>query len=386
MNKAIKIRIYPTDEQKVLIEKTFGCCRWVWNAMLSERKEAYEKEGKSVQPTPAKYKAEKAWLKEVDSLALCNVQQNLNKSYKAFFDGIKGKGPKRGLPKFKSKKVSKRSYTTNNQENKNGGFSIEYKDEMLKLPKLGFVKCNMYRNTFKGVIKTVAISEPIDGEYYASICFELMDDDGKPIVLPEVNITEASSIIGLDYASNGLYVDSEGNNCDMPHFYRKGQKKLAKLQRRMCKKQKGSKNRDKARKKVHKQQTHVANQRLDFLYKKSTEIANRYDVVCVEDINLQNIARSLKLGKATHDNGFGMFRNMLEYKLADRGKKLIKVDKWFASTQLCSNCGYQNPETKDLKVTEWTCPKCGAHHDRNVNAAINIREEGKRMLFPPVAA
>lgn len=380
MNKAIKIRIYPTDEQKTLIEKTFGCCRWVWNAMLSERKEAYEKEGKSVQPTPAKYKADNEWLKEVDSLALCNVQQNLNKSYKAFFDGIKGKGPKRGYPKFKSKKVSKRSYTTNNQENKNGGFSIEYKDKTLKLPKLGFVECDMYRDNIKGVIKTVTISEPIDGVYYASICFEF------DCIIPETTISENLSVLGLDYASNGLYVDSEGNNCNMPHFYRKGQKKLAKLQRRMSKKQKDSKNRDKARNKVHKHQMHIANQRLDFLHKKSTEIANQYDIVCVEDINLQNIVRSLKLGKATHDNSFGMFRNMLEYKLADRGKKLIKVDKWFASTQLCSNCGYQNAETKDLKVTEWTCPECGTHHDRNINAAVNIREEGLRMLFSPVAA
>lgn len=367
MNRAVKMRIYPTDEQRVLIEKTFGSCRWMWNTMLSERKETYEKERRTIHPTPAKYKADNKWLKEVDSLALCNVQQNLEKSYKAFFDGLKKKGPKRGLPKFKSKKVSKRSYTTNNQSS-----TIEYKDGFLKLPKLGFVKCNLYKS-LDGLIKTVTVSEPIDGVYYASVCYEIDSVASRNLC--------TKSALGLDYASNGLYVDNEGRCCNMPHFYRMGQKKLAKLQRRLSRKRKNSKNRDKALNKVRKQQLHVANQRLDFLHKKSTEIANQYDAVCVEDINLQSIARNLNLGKATNDNGFGMFRIMLEYKLNDRGKKFIKVDKWFPSTQLCHCCGYKNPETKDLSVTEWDCPACGTHHDRNINAAINIREEGLRVLL-----
>ena len=377
MNKAIKVRIYPTDDQKVLIEKTFGCCRWIWNTMLSERKEVYEQTKTTIHPTPAKYKAENQWLKEVDSLALCNVQQNLEKAYKVFFDGLKGKGLKRGFPKFKSKKVSKRSFTTNNQKTKSGD-TITLNNDILKLPKIGYIKCDMYRTPFDGTIKTVTVTEPIDGEYYASICFEM---EATVQSLSKKELTA----IGLDYASNGLYVDSEGNNCNMPHYYRQGQKKLAKLQRRLSRKQLGSNNRDKARKKAHKQQQHIANQRLDFLHKKSTEIANQYDVVCIEDINLQNIAQSLKLGKATNDNGFGMFRNMLEYKLADRGKFFIKVDKWYPSTQLCSNCGYKNPETKDLKVTEWTCPECGVHHDRNINAAINIQREGLRILLSEAA-
>lgn len=379
MNKAIKVRIYPTEEQQVLIDKTFGCCRWMWNTMLGERKNVYQETKKTIHLTPAKYKAENDWLKEVDSFALCNVQLNLEKAYKSFFEGLRGEGPKRGLPRFKSKKISKRSYTTNNHK-VNGKYTLLLENEMLKLPKLGWVKCDVYRDVFDGVIKTVTVSEPTDGEYFASISFEI-DCDTIPF-----ESKEEYSVLGLDYASQSLYVDSEGNNCDMPHFYREGQKKLAKLQRRLSKKKLGSKNRDKARKKVKKQQEHVANQRKDFLHKKSTEIANRYDVVCVEDLNMKNISRSLKLGKATMDNGFGMFRNMLEYKLEDRGKRFIKVDKWFPSTQLCSCCGYKNPETKDLKVTEWTCPQCNTHHDRNINAAINIREEGKRMLNSSDAA
>lgn len=385
MNKAIKIKIYPTPEQATLIEKTFGCCRWVWNTILAERQEVYGKTGATVHPAPAKYKADNSWLKEVDSLALCNSQQNQEKAYKAFFDGLSGKGPKRGFPKFKSKKTAKRSYTTNNQIAKNKRPTVEYDGSSLKLPKLGWVQCDMYREPYEGVIKTVTISEPIDGEYYASICFQLDGELPVTLEVSEANIDNLL-ILGLDYASQGLYVDSEGNNCGMPHFYRKGQKKLAKLQRRMSRKQKGSKNRAKARKKVHKQQEHVANQRKDVLHKKSTEIANQYDIVCGEDIDMKAISQSLRLGKSTMDNGYGMFRTFLEYKLADRGKIFIKVDKWFPSTQLCSNCGYKNSATKDLSVTEWTCPECGVHHDRNINAAINIREEGIRMLLSQVAA
>ena len=371
MNKAIKIILYPTDEQINLFERTFGCCRKIWNLMLDDKIKYYKQYKKKLQTTPAQYKDSFTYLKDVDSSALANVQINLQRAYTNFF-----KNKKFGFPKFKSKKKSKKSYTTNNTNN-----NIELFKDGIKLPKAGFVKAEVHR--FPEAVwklKSVTVSKSSDGKYYASILFEFEKE-----ITPVSKYSDKA--IGLDYKSDGLYKDTNDEVCNMPHFFRKAQKKLAKEQRKLSRKIGNRKNEDKSNNwykqqlKVNKIYAHTANQRKDFLHKKSAEIANQYDIVCVEDLDMKSLSnKKFKNGKATMDNGYGMFCRMLEYKLADRGKYFVKVSRWYPSSQLCSNCGYKNPEVKDLRIREWTCPVCGTRHDRDYNAATNIKTEGLRIL------
>ena len=372
MNKAIKYRLYPNNSQIHLIESTFGCCRKIWNLMLSDKIEYYKENKANLLTTPAMYKEEYKYLKEVDSLALSNVQLNLQTAYKNFF-----KNKKFGFPKFKSKKKSKKSYTTNKVDNN----IVLFKDG-IKLPKLDFVKAKVHHLPNEDwKLKSATVSKASDGKYYVSVLFEYKKD----IISVSKEIDKS---IGLDYKSDGLYVDSNGKCCDMPHFYRKAEKRLAKEQRRLARKIGNKKNEAKSNnwKKqndiVNKIHTHVANQRKDFLHKVSTEIANQYDVVCVESLDMKALSNDkFKNGKATMDNGFGMFQEMLKYKLEDKGKYFVKIDKWFPSSQLCHCCGYKNPEVKDLKIRHWKCPECGSEHDRDINAAINIKNEGLHVLM-----
>lgn len=371
MNKAIKYRIYPNETQINLLERTFGCCRKIWNLMLADKNEYYKLNKKKLQTTPAQYKDIFPYLKEIDSLALANVQMNLQQAYNNFF-----KNKKFGFPKFKSKKKAKKSYTTNNIND-----NIVLFDNAIRLPKLGIVKAEIHRKPDDSwTLKSVTVSKSSDGKYYASVLFEYE----KEIV--QVSKYSNNSI-GLDYKSDGLFFDSKNNCCDMPHFFRKSQKKLAKEQRKLSRKIGSKKNEIKSSNwykqqlKVNKIYAHTANQRKDFLHKKSTEIANQLDIVCVETLDMKALSnKKFKNGKATMDNGYGMFLNMLEYKLADRGKYFVKINKWFPSSQLCSCCGYKNPEVKNLKIRHWTCPQCGAVHDRDLNAAINIEAEGLLIL------
>lgn len=362
MNKAIKYRIYPTKEQEIMFAKTFGCCRKVYNLMLEDKIKHYKATKETLNNTPAQYKAEYEYLKEIDSLALANEQMHLKQAFKNFFSN-----PKHfGYPKFKAKKSSA-SYSTNKVGN-----NLALEGSFIKLPKVGYVKAKIHRlpsETWK--LKAATISKTSSGKYYASLLFEFEE---------AVETSTLTKAIGLDYASNGLYVDSEGNAADMPHFYRKNEKKLAREQRRLSRKTKGGSNYNKQKLKVAKIHEHTANQRKDFLHKKSREITNLYDVVCVENLNMKAMSRSLRLGKSTMDNGYGMFLNFLGYKLADEGKILVRVDKFFPSSQMCSECGTLEPGTKDLSIRQWTCSCCGTHHDRDINAAINIKNEGLRML------
>ena len=218
------------------------------------------------------------------------------------------------------------------------------------------------------------------GKYYASIKYKTTVE----YTPAPVNI---ENVIGMDYKSNGLYVDSDGNCAEMPHFYRESQKALAKEQRRLSRKigarkgEKPSGNFKRQQKKLQKKASKVANQRRDYLHKQSTAIAKQYDAVCVESLNMRAMSnKGFGNGKATLDNGYGMFLNMLEYKLQWQGKQLIKVNKWYPSSQICHCCGTIHKELKNLKIRNWVCPDCGAEHDRDVNAAINIREEGIRIL------
>jgi len=362
MNKAYKFRIYPNIEQKIMFAKTFGCVRFIYNKMLSDRIAHYEATKQSLKNTPAQYKAEFPWLKEVDSLALANAQLNLNAAYKNFFTN-----PERGFPHFKSKKTNKASYSTNNQKG-----SVRIENGRIKLPKIGFVKIKQHREIPSDwTIKTVTVSKNPADKYFVSVLFEYENQVSK--ITPK-------KFIGLDFSMHELFVTSEGDIPEYPRFYRKALKRLAKAQRKLSLCQKGSKNRQKQRKKVALLHEKVANQRKDFLHKWSKKLADNYDAVCIEDLNMQGMSQSLNFGKSVSDNGWGMFTTFLQYKLEEHGKQLIMIDKFYPSSQICHVCGYKNEETKNLLVRDWTCPNCHEHHDRDINAAINIMEEGKRTI------
>lgn len=220
-------------------------------------------------------------------------------------------------------------------------------------------------------LKSVTISQTSSGKYYASILFEYEN---------QVLDRELETFLGLDFSMHELYRDSNGNAPNYPRYYRKAEKKLAKECRKLSKMQKGSNNRNKQRFKVAKLHEKVANQRKDFLHKQSRQIANAYDCVCIEDLDMKAMARALNFGKSVSDNGWGMFITFLKYKLEEQGKKLVKIDKFFASSQTCNVCGYKNAETKNLSIRAWDCPQCGTHHDRDINAAINIRNEVMRLM------
>ena len=367
VNKAYRYRIYPTTEQKMMFAKTFGCVRFIYNKMLSDRLDYYKETGKKLHNTPAQYKEEFPWLKEVDSLALANAQMNLNKAYNNFWNDSKHFGK----PRFKSKKNSRASYSTNNQKG-----SVRIEGHKVKLPKVGWVKLCQHRPLPENsIIKTVTISKTPSGKYYISMLVEYENQ-----ILPVIPKT----FLGLDFVMHGLYVASDEEDAEYPDFLRTAEKRLAKAQRKLSQKQKGSHNREKQRLRVAILHEKVANQRQDFLHKKARYLADRYDVIGIEDISVKAMAKRKKggkfsFGKSVADNGWNLFTNMLEYKLAWQGKQLIKIDKWYPSSQLCHVCGYQNHETKDLSVREWDCPKCGSHHNRDKNAAINIREEARRI-------
>ena len=365
--RAFRYRIYPSPKQEELFVRTFGCCRLVWNLMLNDKIESYKRTGKQQDFTPAMYKTEeRSFLREVDSIALSNERQDLRKAFNNFFS------KRAKFPKFKRKHDSKNnSFRTDNVYN---NIVLDNKGGFIKLPKAGFVKLKLHRSLPKGaVIKNVTVRKEPSGKWFCSICFKV-DEDSLKTKRKTRNRKAEKLTVGLDYKSDGLYVDSEGNCANMPHFYRKAQKALAKAQRKLSRMELHSKNWYHQSKKVAILHEKVANQRRDFLHKKAKELANKYKTICVEDLNLQVIARSLKLGKATHDNGFGIFRTMLAYKLADRDGELIKAPKLFASSQRCHCCGEKNPEVKDMKIRKWICPHCGAEHDRDENAAINLKQ------------
>ena len=363
MNKAYKFRIYPNAEQQIILAKTFGCVRFIYNQMLSDKINHYEETKQKLNNTPAQYKSKFPWLKEVDSLALANAQMNLQTAYNSFF-----RNTKIGFPKFKSKKSNRRSYTTNCV---NGNISID--NGFLKLPKVGLVKLKQHRLILSNYkLKSVTISQTPSGKYYASVLFEYKN---------QIQEQELHDFLGLDFSMHGLYKDSNGNEPAYPRYYRQAEERLKREQRKLSLMQKGSKNRSKQRIKVANLHEKVANQRKDFLHKQSRQIVNAYDCVCIENLDMKAMSQSLNFGKSVADDGWGMFVTFLKYKLEETGKRLVKVNKFFASSQICNVCGYKNTATKNLSIRAWDCPECGAHHDRDINAAINIRNEGMRLVL-----
>ena len=375
IHRAIKYRIYPTDEQKDLIVRTLGCSRFVYNYMLKASREAYAKGDKLCSRNKFNYlltelKREYPWLAEVDSTALTAANDALADAFSNFF------AKRAGFPKFHKKKTSG-SYTSKRIKGSN---NIAVGDKSVRLPKIGSIKAKLHRLPgCDWTIKSATVSQTGDGKYYVSVLFEF----DRPA---NTYVADRGNAVGLDYASDGLFVDSDGNVGSRHKFYRESQKKLARAQRKLSRKvgsKKGepkSRNYQKQLARVGKLHRHIANQRLDNLHKCSTEIANRYDVVCVEDLNMRSLSnKGFGNGKATLDNGYGMFLSMLEYKLSDRNKYLVKVSKWFPSSQICSCCGTLHPEMKDLRIRGLQCD-CGITISRDQNAAVNILREGLRLL------
>ena len=366
-NRAIKYRIKPNKAQEQLLQQTFGCVRLVYNHYLGDRKDAYDNNGTSLNYYDnandlKRLKNELPFLKDVDSISLQQCLRHLDTAYKNFF-----RDKKVGFPRFKSKKNNHKSYST---VCVNGNISIESKH--IKLPKIGKVKMVCHRpvpDDWK--LKSVTVSQEPDGKYYVSVLFEYV-----------TSIVEVPSktIMGLDYSMSSLYVDSDGNSCGYPKFYKQALDRLAREQRKLSKMEKGSNNYYKQRKKVARLHKHISNQRKDFLHKQSTEIANRVDTVCIENLDMKKMSQEYNFGKTISDNGWGLFTNYLEYKLRDRGKHYVKIDKFYPSSQICHCCGFKNEEIKDFAIRKWTCPKCKNEHDRDVNAAINIRNEGIKYL------
>ena len=354
-------------KQEELIQKTFGCVRFVYNHFLEERISFYQKTGQTKKycqqsKSLTALRKELPWLQEPEYRALQNALRNLDCSYKNFFRRVKC-GEKPGFPKYKSKKRGRKTYTTANNHN-----VIRIDGNRIHLPKLRYVKASVSRiiPPTHQIINATISQEP-SGKYFVSLCVKYEPD------IKERRL-DMQNALGLDYSSPHFYVDSENNVANMPHFFRADEKRLSKEQRKLSKMKRGSNNFKKQKIKVARAYEKIRNSRTDWQHKESKRLADKYDYICVEDINYSGMSRGLHLAKATNDNAFGQFRWFLSYKLEDRGKKLITIDKWFPSSKTCRFCGAINNELT-LDQREWNC-SCGAHLLRDYNAAINILKRG----------
>ena len=367
-NRAYKFRIYPNREQEDLIQRTFGCSRFVYNHYLAYRKELYETKGESANfyacvNNLTQLKKELPWLNEVDSRALQTSLKDLDNAYQNFFRRVKRGAEKVGYPKFQSKHNKTKSYRSR-------GDTIRMENNYIRLPKLGLVKCRVSRE-IQGRILSATVSQSASGKYLVSIC--CTDAEIEP--LPKTNKS-----VGIDLGIHELAITSDGNKYPNPKYYTKSQKKLARLQRQLSRKTKGSNNREKARIKVARLQEHIANQRNDMIHKMTTDLIRNYDVICIEDLTPSDIVKNHRLAKFIYDASFAEIRRQLEYKAEWYGRKISVIDRFYPSSQICSCCGYKNEETKDLKTRKWTCPNCRQAHDRDINASINILNEGLKVL------
>lgn len=363
--KSYKFRLYPNQDQKVMFAKTFGSSRAIWNMMLADKMAYYKETGKMLNNTPAQYKKDFPWLREVDSLALANVQLNLQKAYKNFFkSGF-------GFPKFK-KKRHKQSYKTNNQKG-----TLALLDGKIRLPKIGWVRIKDHRQ-ITGTIKNATVSMTSTGKYYVSILCESE-------ILP---LPKTGSAVGIDLGVSDFAILSTGEKIGNERFLKQLSQKLAKEQkilsrRALIAKKSGrklfeSKNYQKQRLKVAKIHEKIANKRRDFLNKLSTSLVKNHDIICVEDLSSRNLMKNRKLAKAIGDASWSEFVRMLGYKADWYEKQVSKISRWYPSSQICSDCGFTSGK-KPLSVREWTCNNCNSHHDRDINASINILNEGMRL-------
>lgn len=366
----IKARLYPNEAQAELFEKTFGCCRWIWNHMLADQQRFYLETDQHFIPTPAKYKKEAPFLTEVDNQALIQEHNKLSQAFRVFF-----KSPEHfGYPNFKRKKTDRDSFAACNHVFESGPTIYITKDG-IRMTKAGVVKAKFPRRPRNGwKLRRVTVEKTKTGKYFACILYEY-EVNTLEVVTPTPETT-----LGLKYSMSHFYVSDSGELADAPHWLRQSQEKLAKLQKRLSRMEPGSKNYQEAVQKYRLLHEHIANQRRDFIHKQSSRIANGWDAVCMRDDDLQEMAREVKLGRVT-DAGFGMFRECLRYKLARQGKALIMVDRYAPTSRTCSACGLILDDAVHYRKRIWTCPRCGAVHSREVNAAKNIKAQGLAQYF-----
>jgi putative transposase len=362
MLKAYKYRLYPTRNQKISFAKTFGCVRFVYNKMLSDRKQNYE-ENKELDvkdikyPTPAQYKSEFPWLKEVDSLALANAQLNLNKAYSNFFRRLKKREKEVGFPKFKSRHNNNNyNYTTNNQ-----GETIRLEGNRIKLPKIGFVKLKLHRK-FNGLVKSATISQTPSGKYFISILVDTENIQLKPAI----------NKVGIDLGIKTFAVLSTGEIIDNPKYLRNSEVKLAQKQKSLSRKTKGSNNRRKARLQVAKIYEKITNQKKDFLHKLTHRLLRENQVIVIEDLGVKDMMQNHRLAKSIAEVSWAEFRGQLEYKAKWFGREIVIAPRDYASSQLCSGCGNKSDQTKDLSCRTYKCEVCGLEIDRDYNASLNL--------------
>jgi len=371
--KGYKYRIYPTKEQKIQISKTFGCCRFVYNQLLAKKIELYKTEQKSLSKTDCnnycnqvlKKQEKYKWLKEVDKFALTNSIYNLDSAYQNFFRRIK-QGETPGFPKFKSKKDNRQSYTTNFTNN---NIKILFNDNLIQLPKLGKINAKLHRE-FEGKILFATISKTPSGKYYVSFNVEV----------EHIISSKNDYIVGIDLGIKDLLITSDGEVINNKKLTYKYEKKLAKLQRKLSNKKKGSKNRNKQRIKVARLHEKITNIRKNNLHQISKQITNENKVVICEDLNIKGMVKNHNLAKSIHDCGWGELNRQLKYKTYWNNKIYYEVNRYFPSSQLCNKCGYKNIDTKNLNIRFWVCPECNTEHDRDENAAINILNQGLKDL------
>lgn len=365
MLKAYKYRIYPNDGQKIQLAKTFGCCRFVYNQTLVYRKVVYKQEKKSVSKTDCNNYCNRElkniyeWLKEVDKFALTNAIYNMDSAYQKFFK------EHAGYPKFKSKHDHHKSYTTNFT---NGNIAVDFENRKIKLPKLKEIKAKLHRE-FHGKIKSATVSQVSSGKYYVSILVETEHEE----------LSHRNRNIGLDLGIKDLCITSDGIRYKNPKIIKKYERKLSRLQRQLAHKEKGSRNYRKKKKEIALCHEKITNTRKDYLHKISHEIVSENQVIVSENLQIKNMVKNHHLAKFISDVSWYELTRQLEYKSKWNGREYVKIDTFYASSQLCSVCGHKNADTKDLAVREWICPNCGTKHDRDINAAKNILAEGLRQ-------
>lgn len=359
----IKVRLYPNPEQETLFQNTFGCCRYIWNRMLADHERFYLETDAHFIPTPAKYKKEAPFLKEVDNQALIQEHGKLSQAFRNFF-----RNPAAfGYPKFKRKKDDRDSFSACNHVMGNSA-TIYITQNAVRMTKAGLVRAKFPRRPRSGwKLTRVTVERTKTGKYYGYLLFAC------PVRAPEPVEPAAERTIGLQYSISHFYVSDDGFAADPPRWLLQSQRRVAAVQRRLSRMQPGSQNYQELVQKYRLLHEHIANQRRDFLHKESRRIANVWDAACIREDSLQALSAQLG-GSGVHDIGFGMFREMLRYKLERQGKQLLEVGAFVPTTKVCSVCGAVN-ESLRPKARRWVCPVCGAAHKRGKNAAANIKAQ-----------